>query len=92
MVMSGISHYTIPANATKYQPGSNVGAERSREAENIIATSSTGEVAGYRVVRQIEAVFVDPDIPNRCRSNPHLQTGTGIISCLHEFGPDHSYR
>ena len=43
----------------KYQPASDVGAERRREAEKIIATSSTTEVAGYRVVRQIEAVFVD---------------------------------
>ncbi len=33
-------------------------AER-REAEKIIATSSTGAVAGYEIVQQIEAVFQD---------------------------------
>lgn len=35
-----------------------VAAER-RDAARIIATSSTGTVAGYDIVQQIEAVFVD---------------------------------
>jgi len=30
-----------------------------RDAEKIIATSSTGSVAGYEIVQQIEAVFVE---------------------------------
>lgn len=33
-------------------------AER-REAAKIIATSSTGTVAGYKIIQQIEAVFVE---------------------------------
>lgn len=34
-------------------------AERRAFAKGIVATSSTGQVAGYEVVRQIEAVFED---------------------------------
>jgi uncharacterized protein YbjQ (UPF0145 family) len=33
--------------------------ELTRQAAHIIATSSTGEVVGYRIIRQIEAVFTD---------------------------------
>ncbi len=43
----------------KYQQGEEFAAQRRREAAKIIATSSAHEVTGYRVVRQIEAVFVD---------------------------------
>lgn len=32
---------------------------RRKEAERIIATSSTSSIAGYKIVRQVEAVFVD---------------------------------
>lgn len=34
-------------------------AERKRHAAKIIATSSTANIVGYELVRQIEAVFVD---------------------------------
>jgi hypothetical protein len=45
----------------KYQPdpGVDVIAERQREAAKIVATSSTSRITGYRVERQIEAIFVD---------------------------------
>jgi len=33
--------------------------ELARRAANIVATSSTGQIAGYAIVRQIEAVFTD---------------------------------
>lgn len=36
-----------------------VAAKRRAEAEHIIATSSTGDIAGYDLVEQVEAVFVD---------------------------------
>ncbi len=44
----------------KYAGRSETEIEADRlAAEKIISTSSTGAVAGYEVVRQIEAVFVD---------------------------------
>lgn len=43
----------------KYQPDPDVAAMRRAEAAKVIATSSTGDIAGYRIVRQIEAVYVD---------------------------------
>ena len=43
----------------KYGGSQQLGLDRRREAEKIVATSSTGEIAGYRVVEQVEAVFVD---------------------------------
>ena len=43
----------------KYQMSDDVAAQRRAEASKIVATSSTSEVAGFQIVRQIEAVFVD---------------------------------
>lgn len=34
-------------------------AERRRQAAKILTTSSRAEIAGYKVVRQVEAVYVD---------------------------------
>jgi uncharacterized protein YbjQ (UPF0145 family) len=34
-------------------------AERRREAAKMLATSSTGQIQGYEVLEQIEAVYVD---------------------------------
>jgi hypothetical protein len=44
----------------KYQPShDDFAAKRREEAGKITATSSGGSLVGYRVVRQVEAVFVD---------------------------------
>lgn len=44
----------------KYAGQSEVDREADRQAaEKIVATSSTGRIAGYEVVRQIEAVYVE---------------------------------
>lgn len=44
----------------KYQPtDSDFAANRRAESSKIVATSSGSELVGYRVVRQVEAVFVD---------------------------------
>ena len=51
---------TIHQKLQKYQPsGDDFAAKRRAESEKIIATSSGSELVGYRVVRQVEAVFVD---------------------------------
>jgi len=42
-----------------YQPAEDVASLRRQEAERIVATSSTEQITGYRIIRQIEAVFVD---------------------------------
>ncbi|MGB0714626.1 MAG: hypothetical protein ACPGXK_02035 [Phycisphaerae bacterium] len=34
-------------------------AQRREEAARIVATSSTSEIAGYHIIKQVEAVFVD---------------------------------
>lgn len=49
----------IHPKLARYQYGEGVSKLRSEEAQKIIATSSTNQIAGYQVVRQIEAVFVD---------------------------------
>lgn len=49
----------IHPNLQKYQPDEDIAARRRREADKILATSSSQQIAGYRIVRQIEAVFVD---------------------------------
>lgn len=49
----------IHPKLAKYQQSNDVAQLRHREAQKILATSSTDAIAGYRVVRQIEAVFVD---------------------------------
>lgn len=49
----------IHPSLAKYQQGEDVAQLRRAEAQKILATSSTDAIAGYRVIRQIEAVFVD---------------------------------
>ena len=49
----------IHPNLAKYQEGEDVAQLRRAEAQKILATSSTDSIAGYRIIRQIEAVFVD---------------------------------
>ncbi len=46
-------------NLQKYAGPHRLASERRREAQKILATSSTADIAGYRVVEQVEAVFVD---------------------------------
>ena len=47
-------------NLAKYgDPDADVSLERQRAAEGILATSSTAEIAGYELIRQVEAVYVD---------------------------------
>ncbi|NUQ48251.1 MAG: hypothetical protein HUU22_19735, partial [Phycisphaerae bacterium] len=47
-------------NLMKYAGVDDASLDRRREmASRILATSSTGQVAGYEIVRQIEAVFED---------------------------------
>ncbi len=44
----------------KYQPShDDFAAQRHEESQKIIATSSGESLVGYRVIRQVEAVFVD---------------------------------
>lgn len=51
---------TIHPKLQKYQPtDTDFAANRRAESAKIVATSSGSELAGYRVVRQVEAVFVD---------------------------------
>ena len=51
---------TIHPNLQKYaEPTETERAERAQHAAKIITTSSRAEIAGYTVVQQIEAVFVD---------------------------------
>lgn len=40
-------------------PSPAVVAQRRAEAEKIVATSSTPHIAGYEIVEQVEAIFVD---------------------------------
>ena len=40
------------------EPSPEVRAKQQAESQRIVATSSTGEIAGYSVVEQIEAVYV----------------------------------
>lgn len=50
----------LNANLAKYgDPDADVSLERQRAAERILATSSTAEIAGYELIRQVEAVYVD---------------------------------
>lgn len=49
----------IHPNLAKYQQGDEVARLRRAEAQKILATSSTNAIAGFRIIRQIEAVFVD---------------------------------
>lgn len=49
----------IHPNLQKYQPAEDLADMRRNEADKIVATSSAGEIVGYRIERQIEAVFVD---------------------------------
>jgi hypothetical protein len=47
-------------NLAKYGgSGAALTEEQRREAEHIVATSSTESIAGYELIRQIEAVYVD---------------------------------
>lgn len=46
-------------NLQKYAAPGQLASERRKEASKIAATSSTGEIAGYEIVEQVEAVFVD---------------------------------
>lgn len=41
------------------EPDPTLGAKRRKEAAEILATSSTGTIAGYEIVEQVEAVIVD---------------------------------
>ena len=43
----------------KYGDQGDIASVRRQEAAKIMATSSTGTIAGYRLVEQIEAVLVD---------------------------------
>jgi hypothetical protein len=46
-------------NLQKYAGPQKLATERRREAQKVLATSSTVDIAGYRIVEQVEAVFVD---------------------------------
>ncbi len=51
---------TIHPKLQKYQPtDDDFASKRRAESAKIIATSSGDVLAGYRVIRQVEAVFVD---------------------------------
>ncbi|MCH7995333.1 MAG: hypothetical protein IIB57_12940 [Planctomycetes bacterium] len=41
------------------EPDPTLGAKRRKEAAEILATSSTGTIAGYEIVEQVEAIIVD---------------------------------
>jgi uncharacterized protein YbjQ (UPF0145 family) len=43
----------------KYAGPQQLATDRRREARKVITTSSTANIAGYRIVEQVEAVFVD---------------------------------
>ena len=55
---------TIHPKLQKYgegygEPSAELAAQRRSEAARIVATSSTAVIAGYEIVEQVEAVFVD---------------------------------
>lgn len=57
-------HPKIHPKLRKYSGGldqasEEVTAQRRAEAEHIVTTSSTANIAGYEIVEQVEAVFVD---------------------------------
>ncbi|MCH8146509.1 MAG: hypothetical protein IH987_00725, partial [Planctomycetes bacterium] len=41
------------------EPDPTLGAKRRKQAAEILATSSTGTIAGYEIIEQVEAVIVD---------------------------------
>lgn len=51
-------------------------AEIEQAAARVIATSSTGGIAGYRIVRQIEAVFIE-GAPSPAKAVEMLKATTG---------------
>ncbi|MFN0136603.1 MAG: hypothetical protein ACKVS9_10865 [Phycisphaerae bacterium] len=55
-----------------------VQAEIAQAAAQVIATSSTGGIAGYRIVRQIEAVFIE-GAPSPGRAVEMLKATTGQL-------------
>jgi hypothetical protein len=46
-------------NLQKYSGPQKLATERRREAQKVLTTSSTAQIAGYQIVEQVEAVFVD---------------------------------
>ena len=46
-------------NPVPHEPTEELTAQRRAEAEHIIATSSTEAIAGYEIMEQVEAVYVD---------------------------------
>jgi Na+-transporting methylmalonyl-CoA/oxaloacetate decarboxylase gamma subunit len=64
-------------------------AERGRQAAKIITTSSRAEIAGYRVMRQVEAVFVDGyrdpgDAIEGLKATAALKGANAVINLQHQ--------
>lgn len=68
-------------------------AERKRHAAKIIATSSTGSIVGYTIVRQIEACFVDghktpAQASEALKALAGLKGGNAVINMVGERVPN----
>ena len=66
-------------------------AKRHAEASRILATSSTGEITGYTIIRQVEAVFVDgfrraEDALEGVKAAAAMKGANGVTNVRHERG------
>jgi hypothetical protein len=80
----------------KYGGHEEVAAQRRREAQRIVATSSTSSIAGYRILRQIEAVFVDgfrrtDEAIEGLKAVAAMKGANGVINVRHQAAPNGKY-
>ncbi|MFQ6047770.1 MAG: hypothetical protein ACE5K7_00215 [Phycisphaerae bacterium] len=64
-------------------------AERRRQAARILATSSTGQIPGYQVLQQVEAVYVDgfrrpEEAIEGLKATAALKGANALINVRHE--------
>lgn len=67
-------------------------ARRRAEASRIVASSSTGAIAGYEVIEQVEAVFVDgfrrpEDALEGLKASAAMKGANALLNVRHERGP-----
>ena len=80
----------------KYQPTAESIQAIKAEAEKIIATTSGPDIAGFRIVRQIEAVFVDGfrqpgEAVEGLKAAAAIKGANGIVNVKHIQGEANKY-
>ena len=87
----------IHPKLSRYQQSPDIARLRAEQAEKILATSSTATIAGYRLVRQIEAVFVDgfrrpEEAIEGLKSACAMKGANAVINVAHEPSSMGRYR